>query len=142
MKCSRRDLSVLLPALLGAGKADAADEDKLLPTMTVNRDEGAVTKFNASLQRRYFRGLTHEKVPVQLHETELPPGEGPHPPHKHAHEEMILIREGTMEVFIEGRPNKKITPGGWVYVAANELHGWHNAGNTRARYFVLAIGHD
>jgi quercetin dioxygenase-like cupin family protein len=56
-------------------------------------------------------------------------------------EEMILIREGTMEVTIAGR-SAKLGPGSVAYVASNEEHGWHNAGTTRAHYFVLAIGRD
>jgi len=91
--------------------------------------------------RPVLDGDTHAGVHIELHETELPPGGAPHPPHHHVHEEMILIREGTMEVTISGR-SAKLGPGTVAYVASNEEHGWHNAGTTRAHYFVLAIGRD
>jgi quercetin dioxygenase-like cupin family protein len=54
---------------------------------------------------------------------------------------MILILEGIMVVTIAGR-SAKLGPGSVAYVASNEEHGWHNAGTTRAHYFVLAIGRD
>jgi quercetin dioxygenase-like cupin family protein len=77
-------------------------------------------------------------LPVEMHITELAPGLPPHAPHHHAHEEMIMIREGTLEVTIAGRSTN------WVrsvaYVASNEEHGWRNVGTTRAQYFVLALG--
>ncbi len=73
--------------------------------------------------------------------TELAPGEAPHPPHHHVHEEMVLIQEGSLEVTITGR-SAKLGPGSAAYVASNEEHGWRNVGTTRARYFVLALGQD
>jgi quercetin dioxygenase-like cupin family protein len=74
-----------------------------------------------------------------MHITELPPGGAPHAAHKHVHEEMILIEQGTMEVTIEGKTTR-IGPGGTAYVASNEMHGWRNVGEGRSRYFVLAFG--
>jgi uncharacterized cupin superfamily protein len=49
-------------------------------------------------------------VRIELHETGLPPGGAPHPPHHHVHEEMVLIREGTMAVTIAGS-SAKLGPG-------------------------------
>ena len=89
--------------------------------------------------RAVFDGLTHTGFHVDLHETELAPGAAPHAPHRHEHEEMIMIREGTLEITIEG----KITtagPGSVVYAASNDLHGWKNIGATKAQYFVVALG--
>jgi quercetin dioxygenase-like cupin family protein len=76
-----------------------------------------------------------------MHITELAPGLAPHPPHHHAHEEMIMIHEGTLEVTIAGR-STKLGPGSVAYVASNEEHGWRNVSATRARYFVLALGRE
>jgi quercetin dioxygenase-like cupin family protein len=140
MDCSRRDLAALA-ALFAAGKAAAADKEKL-PTAVVNRDEITPGKSNQASQRKFFNGVTHENIPFEAHETELPAGQAPHPPHKHVHEEMAVVTMGSLEVFIEGRGTKTLTPGGLVYVASNELHGWKNTGATPARYLVVAIGHD
>jgi quercetin dioxygenase-like cupin family protein len=138
MEYSRRDLSLLLP-ILAAAKAGA--QNVPLPSKTYSFDQIPVNATGANQLRPVLDGQTHAGVRIELHETELPPGGAPHPPHHHVHEEMILIREGTMEVTIAGR-SAKLGPGSVAYVASNEEHGWHNAGATRAHYFVLAIGRD
>jgi quercetin dioxygenase-like cupin family protein len=127
--------------LIVAAQTRAAIDDKV-PTTVINRDEFKTVKSNQSLQKKYFNGTMREDLPIEVHETELPPGEAPHPPHKHLHEEMALVQQGTLEVFIEGRETKRIAAGGLVYVASGQLHGWKNAGDTPARYFVVAIGRD
>jgi quercetin dioxygenase-like cupin family protein len=55
---------------------------------------------------------------------------------------MAVVMLGTLEVFIEGSGTKKLSPGGLVFVASNELHGWKNAGDGPCRYLVVALGHD
>lgn len=88
--------------------------------------------------RAVFTGNTHTGFEVGLHQTELAPGEEPHPPHRHVNEEMIFIRHGLMEVTINGATSR-IGAGGVAFVASNELHGWKNVGETQAHYFVLAL---
>jgi quercetin dioxygenase-like cupin family protein len=138
MKYSRRDLSLLLP-ILAASRAGA--QNAVLPSKTYSFDALPVHVSGPNQTRPVLDGETHAGVRIELHETELPPGGAPHPPHHHVHEEMVLIREGTMEVTIAGR-TAKLGPGSVAYVASNEEHGWRNAGTTRAHYFVLAIGRD
>ena len=86
-------------------------------------------------------GTTRENAiaAVEMHQTELAPGDAPHPPHHHVHEEMMMVREGTIEVTISGKVSA-LGPGSVAYVASNEEHGWRNVGKTRAHYFVIALG--
>jgi quercetin dioxygenase-like cupin family protein len=65
----------------------------------------------------------------------------PHPPHHHLHEEMFLVREGTIEVTISGQ-SSRLAPGSVAFVGSNDEHGIHNAGPTPAEYFVVALGKD
>jgi quercetin dioxygenase-like cupin family protein len=138
MDYSRRDLSLLLPALFAA-QAAAADTN-ILPSKVFPFEELPV-KASANGNKTYqvFTGETHDGYPIDMHITELPPGSMPHPAHHHVHEEMVMIVEGALEVTILGK-STKIGPSGLAYVHSNEEHGWKNVGETPARYFVLAIG--
>jgi len=138
MNYSRRDLSLLLP-LFAAAKA--AGQSHVLPSKTYRYEDLAVQNEGPNRGRPIFEGETHTGVPIELHETELAPGQMPHPAHHHVHEEMILVREGTMEVTIAGKPTT-LGPGGVGYVASGEEHGWRNVGSGHARYFVMAVGRD
>ena len=135
----RRDLALL--ALIAAKTAPTAfaAERKTLPSMNYRFEDLKVKQNGENRSRDVFDGLTHTGHQVDIHETELAPGLAPHAPHKHSHEEIVMVREGTLEIMIEGKTTIA-TPGSVVYVASNEFHGWKNSGTTRAHYFVLALG--
>lgn len=134
MSCSRRELGILLPAL-------AAARSQTLPSKTYRFEDLPDRVNGPNHTRPILEGRTHGGFPIEVHLTELPPGGAPHPPHHHVHEEMIMIREGTLEVTISGR-SVTMGPGSAAFVASNEEHGWRNAGTTQALYFVLALGRD
>jgi quercetin dioxygenase-like cupin family protein len=137
MELPRRDLTFLLP-LLAAASADA--QEGALPSR-MYRYEDLASRPGSNPQnksRPVFDGRTHTGARVEMHETELGPGLAPHPPHKHVHEELLIVREGTVEVTISGK-SQLLGPGSVAYVASNEEHGWKNAGNSIARYYILTL---
>jgi len=139
MKLTRRELSLLAPALAAAqNKKEAAPKPTL--TTKVNKFEDLPAKPNGeNVGRAVFDGKTHTGYPVELHITELGPGLAPHAPHHHAHEEVVMLRYGQLDVTIEG-VTTRATAGSVVYVNSNEEHGWKNPGPERAQYFVIALG--
>jgi mannose-6-phosphate isomerase-like protein (cupin superfamily) len=76
---------------------------------------------------------------VEVHESTLPPNGSPHAPHHHVHSELWLVREGTVQLTINGSVHV-IGPGGVGFVRSNEVHGIRNAGTGPASYYVVAIG--
>ena len=143
MKYSRRDLSMLLPVAIATVDAvdSAAAQSSPLASKICRYEDLPVHENGPNKSRPILQGETHAGVPMELHETELAPGEAAHPPHHHVHDEMLMIREGTLEVTIAGRV-ASLGPGSVGFVASNEQHGWRNVGTTRARYYVLALGRD
>jgi uncharacterized cupin superfamily protein len=123
--------------MLLAEQAESAAGE--LPSKGYPFDQLPVKVNGQNQSRAVLDGISHSGCPIELHITNLPPGGAPHPPHHHVHEEMILVQTGTMEVTISGEKTK-LGPGSVAYVHSNEEHGWQNVGDTRAQYFVLAIG--
>lgn len=138
MEFSRRDLSRLLPLL---AVTPAVGQSGPLASHMYPFEDLPVHAEGQNREWPVFEGMAHSGVRIELHETELAPGLMPHPAHHHTHEEMILVREGTMEVTIAGK-SARLGPGGVGFVASNDEHGWRNVGTGRARYFVLAVGQD
>jgi uncharacterized cupin superfamily protein len=73
---------------------------------------------------------------LELHITVLNPGMASHNPHRHAWEEMLLIKEGQCEVSVNGR---KIPagPGSLAFLASRDAHNIRNVGASPATYYVI-----
>ncbi|HEY8148825.1 MAG TPA: cupin domain-containing protein, partial [Vicinamibacteria bacterium] len=46
--------------------------------------------------KQVFKDPTATLDELELHVSTLPPGQSPHPPHKHPDEEIVIIKEGTV----------------------------------------------
>jgi len=68
--------------------------------------------------------------------TTLQPGQISHPVHQHPWEEMLLIKEGKVEVSINGQPHQA-APGFLVFFASHDPHNLKNVGDTPATYYVV-----
>jgi mannose-6-phosphate isomerase-like protein (cupin superfamily) len=112
-----------------------------LPSNTLRPEDIAARKSGGLISRQMLKGATRTGYPIDLHESELAAGDAPQPSHHHAHEELLLIREGLLEVSIGGRKTR-LGPGSAAYLASNPDHGWRNVGDAPAGYFVLAPGDD
>ena len=139
MTYSRRDLCLLVSALAASSGGKA--QDTRLTGKAYPYAELPVHESNGHQSRPILKGELHNGEYLEIHETRLPPGGMPHPAHHHIHEEMFLIREGTVEVTINGK-STKLGPGSVGFAASNEQHGIRNVGTTPAEYFVVALGKD
>jgi quercetin dioxygenase-like cupin family protein len=86
--------------------------------------------------RSFFRAATPTLDELEIHATTLKPGAAPHPPHQHPDDELVIVKEGTVEVLVNGKTSR-VGPGSVVFQASNQLHGIKNAGPGQATYFVL-----
>ena len=80
--------------------------------------------------------LTKTLGKLEMHETTLAPGASPHAAHRHAHEEILVIRTGTIDV-LQGTVTRKAGPGSVVFMASNEWHGLRNVSAGTASYLVV-----
>jgi quercetin dioxygenase-like cupin family protein len=139
VKYSRRDLTLLLPALAAA--AEAQTDGQKLPARAYKYEDLPVKTNKTNRSRAVLRGDTHSGYPLEMHITELDAGQAPHAPHQHVHEEIFMLKDGTVDMTISGKTTR-LGPGSVAYIASNELHGLINSGTGAARYFVIALGND
>ncbi len=142
MCITRRDMCLLLPAVLFPAvmrpEGAAAQEGSMPSAMYPFEKLPIRTPKNAQI-RDVLKGKLATGESLEVHETTLPPGVAPHAPHHHVHSEMWLIREGTVELTVNGT-NSLLGPGSVGFVHSNDEHGIKNVGTTPATYFVVAVG--
>ena len=86
--------------------------------------------------RSLVRAPTVTLNELEMHVTTLNPGQTSHAPHQHPNEELIILREGTLETLSLGEW-KRIGPGSIIFNASNDLHGVKNVGTVPAVYHVV-----
>lgn len=86
--------------------------------------------------RSLYKGPTATLPELEMHVTTLNPGTTSHPPHHHINEELVIIREGTVETLSAGKWIR-LGPGSVIFNASDSLHGLRNVGTTPAVYHVI-----
>jgi quercetin dioxygenase-like cupin family protein len=145
---SRRELGVALSAFAAFGgvlaeaeaQVQGADGSVLAHSKIFSFAElTAKTGANGMVSREVMRGTLATGEYVEVHETTLPPGQMPHPPHRHTHSEFLLIREGRLEVLSDAQ-HGIVEAGGVIFTASAVLHSLKNIGDVPAKYFVVGVG--
>jgi uncharacterized cupin superfamily protein len=129
-------VSVLVTAAVVTFAQTAAKP--VMHSSVFNWDRLKVEPTKIGERRGVFDAPTPALEDLEMHITTLNPGESPHPPHRHAAEELMIIKEGTLEA-LQGDQTNIVTAGGIIFEASNELHGLRNIGTNRATYYVLKI---
>jgi hypothetical protein len=145
----RRNMFAVFSALAAlaatAGGASAAPRIGFLTTAELSKSR--VIKYkdipvrtfpNGGTQRPVISGTLPTGEFIELHESMLPAGQMPHPPHKHPNTEVLFILDGDLEYLDDGKPTR-IGPKDIVFSASNIMHGLKNVGTTPANYIVCSI---
>jgi quercetin dioxygenase-like cupin family protein len=136
---SRRDVGVgalaAVATIAGIAFAQSTTEKLLLSTAFEWADLKAA-KTATGAKREVCRAPTATLDQLQIHVTTVRPGERSHEPHRHWEEELIIVKEGTVESMQNGE-TQRLGPGSIIFEASNELHGIRNAGDTDASYYVI-----
>lgn len=135
---TRRDLVVasVTVVLTCAVLSMAHSQVALIGASVYDWNALAVKKTDVGEYRQVMKGPTATLEELELHVTTLNPGKDSHPPHRHLNEELVILREGTVETLSDGQW-KKLGPGSVIFNASNSLHALRNVGNTPAIYHVI-----
>jgi quercetin dioxygenase-like cupin family protein len=135
MHAAKLALIVIASASLGAAATLVAQKPVL--HSTVFDWTTADTKPNAwGAVRQVMRERTPTLDELEIHISTLLPGQSPHAPHQHQHEELLILKEGTLDTFQSGT-TRRVGPGGIIFQASNEMHNVTNVGQTPATYYVI-----
>jgi quercetin dioxygenase-like cupin family protein len=145
----RRDLLAVLPALAALALGDDASAQTPQGRLsTAELSKSRVTRFkdlpvvkleNGGEQRRVMSGTLPTGEFIEIHETVLPAGKTPHPPHRHPNSEWLFIQTGTLEYDNVDGTIVAVGPGDIIFSASNVMHGLHNVGTTDASYIVFSV---
>ena len=87
-------------------------------------------------RRDVMRAPTPTLDELEIHITTLNVGQTSHPPHQHVEEELLIVREGTVETLQNGKASR-LGPGSVIFHSSNDLHNIRNVGSTPATYHVI-----
>ena len=134
---TRRDLFVaLFAAAVTLGAVAAQTQTPFMRSSLFEWNAVPAKQTEVGASRQFFRSPTATLDELELHVTTLNPGLSSHAPHKHPNEELVIIKEGTVEALVKGEWIKA-GPGSVIFNASNELHALKNVGTTPATYHVI-----
>ena len=120
------------PAELAAGM----DKPKRLQSQVFDWAKLPVAPTKNGERRAFFNAPTATLTNFSVHATTVNARDALHAAHRHVDEEVVIVKEGTIEVLIEGK-TWTVGPGSIAFYAPNELHGMRNVGDTSATYYVI-----
>lgn len=124
-------LTVISSSFLMAQKTDS------LPPRVYELAQLQPKKEETRIRKQVMEGSTTALSYFEVHTTTIEPGKTAHPPHVHDDmEELIIVKEGQLKIKIKDE-SKIIGPGSVGFVMPGDEHGFENAGNISATYYVL-----
>lgn len=114
-----------------------ADEARsVLDSTAWKWEDIASRKTDVGEYRHVIRQPTRTLAELEMHITTLKPHTASHAPHTHPNEEMVIVREGTLQAHVNGK-EIVVGPGSVLFFASMQPHAVQNIGDTPATYHVI-----
>lgn len=128
----------MLSALAARSAAGQQRQDRTLSSKVYHHNQIPYQGNQQKKGRRFFYGPEHSGFNLEMHETILGAGTETHSPHKHVHEEIVIVIEGTVEAYMEGQ-TETAEAGSVIFFGSNQMHSARNSGTTPSRYCVIEL---
>ena len=128
--------AVLAAAAAGAVVAHGRGEEALIRSAVYQWDALEPRPTKIGLRRDVVRTPTATLAELESHITTLDAQQFPHPPHQHPNEELIILKEGSVEAWVNGSW-VPVQTGGMIFFASNVPHTVRNVGEVPATYYVV-----
>ena len=129
-------MALISASTAAVGVAAAQQQTGFLPSSAFDWNTMAAKDTAVGAVRQVVRTPTVTLDELEIHITTLNPGQTSHAPHQHPNEELIIVREGTVEALVNG-DWKRLGPGSIIFQASNQLHGIKNVGAGPTTYHVV-----
>jgi quercetin dioxygenase-like cupin family protein len=124
------------PAPVSVSSYAPPSNPRVLGTTFIDWDSLAPRTTAAGQSRAVFDNPTPTLEKLEVHITTLQPGMMSHPVHRHPWEEMLLVKEGSVVVSINGK-KQPAGPGSLIFLASNDPHNAQNVSDKPATYYVI-----
>ena len=135
---NKRDLLVAgIAATVTLACVSVADEPKkVLDSTAWKWEDMSARDTDVGQYRHVVRQPTRTLEELEMHITTLKPHTASHAPHTHPNEEMVIVREGTLQAHVNGK-EIVVGPGSVLFYASMQPHAVQNIGDTLAIYHVI-----
>jgi len=135
---TRRDLAAALVAasITLACVSVAQNPSGLLDSTAWKWQDLQPKKTDVGELRSVVRQPTRTLDELEMHITTLNPHTASHKPHTHPNEEMVIVKEGTLQAHVNGK-EIVVGPGSLLFFASMQPHAVQKIGDTPATYFVI-----
>lgn len=120
------------------GKPPLPADPARLGSAIFHWDKLAVETKETGARRAIASLPTATMANFSVHSSTIKAGLAPHAPHRHPDDEIVLVKEGRLEVTING-VTTRVGPGSILFLSSGDMHGWKNVGDTDATYYVIRI---
>ena len=141
---SLRRIAVAAVACVAAGsigytagaRAGESGDDVLMKSAVFQWDSLQPAKTRVGFVRRVVQAPTATLDELESHITTLEAKQSPHEPHTHPNEELLVLKEGSVEAYVNGEW-VPVRTGGIMFFASNVPHTVRNVSDTAATYYVF-----
>ena len=136
---TRREFTrVLFIALTTTGLAVQAQSDRpsVMTSTAIEWNSVAATTNATGSSRKFFEGPTATLEVLECHASTLNPGATNHAILRRPNDEVIIVKEGTIEAFVNDQW-VRVGPGSVVFNAASVPQSMRNVGAGPATYHVI-----
>jgi quercetin dioxygenase-like cupin family protein len=137
-----QSLTLIAVLALAAGAQDGHNPKEPLKVVQervpglVRLEEAVPTRGEWGEWHRFFRSDTHGTKDMIVLAVTLKPGQAPHPPHRHAEEEFMILADGSGTWTLNGK-EVAAKKGDVVYAAPWTMHGLKNSGDSPLTYYMV-----
>ena len=136
-----RDVTIAVAALLAgvcAGTVLSAGRaaEPLIKSAVFQWDDLSPSPTSVGAVRRVVRAPTATLDELESHITTLNTNQSPHAPHQHPNEELLVLKEGTVDAYVNGEW-VTVRTGGIMFFASNVPHTVRNVSDRPATYYVF-----